>query len=168
MKGLRGIFRIGIVIGLVALISGCTIEIIDPPQQMVIALQSFHGRYITALGEADGWKLSQTTELGDCGWFTLSYLANGKVMLKTCHDRYLTAPASGAEDVDWIITHESKPGRCGQFDLYELGSDRIALKTCAKWFITAGDGNWPGVLAWSVVGKTENLMDWEILTILRR
>jgi hypothetical protein len=167
MNGTRLLFRIGIVVGLAVLTSGCTLEIIDPPQLEVIALQSFHGRYVTAFGEGAGWKLSQTTELGDCGWFTLNYLANGKVTLQTCHDRYITAPESGAEDIDWIITQETKPGRCGQFDLYELGSDRIALKTCANWFITAGDGNWPGVLAWSVVGETEDLMDWEKLTMLK-
>jgi hypothetical protein len=168
MKETRLLFRIGTVIGLAVLISGCTLQFVDPPPPIVIALQSFHGLYVTAQGEGEGWKLSQMTELGDCGWFTLTSLANGKVTLKTCHDRYVTAPASGTEDIDWIITQETKLGRCGQFDLYKLGSDRIALKTCENKFITAGDGNWPGDLAWSLVGKTEDLMDWEKLTMLER
>jgi hypothetical protein len=166
MKETRLLFWIGLAIGLAILTSGCTLEIVDPAPPAEIALQSFHGRYVTALGEGEDWKLSQTTELGDCGWFTLSYLANGKVTLKTCHNRYVTAPASDTETIDWMITQEIKLGRCGQFDLYKLGSDRIALKTCANRFLTAGDGYWPGELAWSVVGEMEDLMDWEKLTML--
>jgi hypothetical protein len=168
MKTMRLLFRIGIVVGIAVLPPGCTLEIVDPPQPMVIALQSFHGRYVTALGGREGWKLRQETEMGDCGWFTLSYLANGKVTLKTCHGRYVTAPESGAEDIDWILTQETRLRRCGQFDLYELGSDRIALKTCADRFMTTGDGNWPGELAWSVAGKTVDLMDWEKMVMLDR
>jgi len=169
MKAIRFLLWISIVIGLVILAFDGRLEIVIPPTPEVIALQTTHNRYVTALGEKEGWKLSQTTELGDCGWFTLYYLANGKVTLQTCHNRYITAPETGAEDIDWIITQETKPGCCGEFDLYQLGSDRIALKTCADRFLTPGaeDVKWSGKLAWSVVGETEDLMDWEVLTMLK-
>jgi hypothetical protein len=160
--------RIAILFGLAALISGCTFELVDPPPPTEIALRSIHDRYVTALGEEEGWALGQETELGDCGWFTLRHLANGKIALKTCHDRYVTAPASGTETADWVIVQEPSLGPCGQFDSYELGSDRVALRTCANRFLTPGDGTWPEELAWSVVGETENLMDWEIMTMLER
>jgi hypothetical protein len=33
--------------------------------------------------------------------------------------------------------------------------------------LTAGDGNWPGKLAWTVVGETADVMDWEHFRILQ-
>jgi len=167
MKTTRFLNWIGIVFCLVVIASGCTSELIVPPPPEEIALLSFHGRYLTALGEEEGWKLGQKTKLDSCGEFTLGYLANGKVTLKTCYDRYVTAPETGIETVDWLITQETKLERCGQFDLYELGDNRVALKTCANRFLTPGgeDEKWSGELAWSVVGETEYMDEWEILIV---
>ena len=104
-----------------------------------IALKSSHGRYVTALGEGEGWSLKQNddTEPGDCGWFTQYHLANGKIALLTCHGRYVTAPRRGTTRLDWEVWQESGLGDCGQFDVVAQGSE-IALKTCAGKYLTAG------------------------------
>jgi hypothetical protein len=143
-----------------------SVPIMPPPIE--VAFKSSHGRYITALGEADGWALRQEAELSDCGWFTQHHLANGKIALETCHGRYITAPQTGAQRLDWMLGQTSELSGCGQFDLYDLGDDRVAFKTCAGNFSTAGDGDWPPPLQWSVVAETDVLLDWEIFTVLLR
>jgi len=148
------------------ILAGCHPLLIPPnAPSSKIALKSYHGRYVTALGGDDGWSLRQEIELSDCGWFTLRHLTNGKTTLETCHGKYVTAPKTGVERRDWLFGQESKLGACGQFDLYELGDDRIAFKTCARRFLTAGDGGWEQGLEWSVIGETEKMEAWEIFTV---
>jgi hypothetical protein len=136
-----------------------------PPQK--VALVSFHGRYVVAAGAGDGWLLRQEPDLTDCGWFTLNYLDDGKVTLKTCHDRYATAPKAGTTRSDWRLWQEPDLDECGRFTLYDLGSDNVVIETCEGNVLTAGDGGWPEDLAWAVVGETDDLKDWERFTILR-
>jgi hypothetical protein len=180
MKDKKTLFHLAILLMLVVLASmSCTFAMVDPdaictpeplptvPPTQKIVLLSFHGRYVTAMGGDDGWALRQETELSECGWFTQHHLANGKIALETCYDRYVTAPKSGATRRDWMLGQESELGNCGQFDLYDLGSDRVAFRTCAENFFTAGDGNWPPPLQWSVVAETDILQDWEIFTVLQ-
>ena len=167
MKDNKILFHKAILLLLVVLVTTSCI-IIRPPPPRKITFKSHHGRYVTAMGEEDDWALRQEIELSDCGWFTQHHLANGKIALKTCYGRYVTAPKSGASRRDWMLGQESKLGNCGQFDLYELGSDRVALKTCAGNFFTAGDGSWPPPLQWSVVAETDILQDWEIFTVLQQ
>jgi len=131
-----------------------------------VALMSFHGRYVTAMGEDDGWVLKQETELSDCGRFTQYHLNNGRIALVTCHGRYVTAPRRGTTRLDWELWQESCLGDCGQFALYDQGGDSVAFETCAGRFVTAGDGNWPAGLAWSLVGETYDALDWERFTVL--
>jgi hypothetical protein len=130
-----------------------------------VALMSFHGRYVTALGGGSSWLLTQEPSLGDCGWFTLHYRDNGKVALTTCYGRYVTASNAGATRADWMLWQESQLGDCGQFILHEL-SDGIALETCGERFLTAGDGGWEP--PWSVVAETHDMLSWEQFTVLRR
>jgi hypothetical protein len=132
-----------------------------------VALMSFHGRYVTASGGGGGWLLRQEPELSNCGWFTLHFLDDGKVTLRTCHDRYVTAPESGTNRADWLLWQEIELDDCGQFVLHQ-SSDGVAFETCAGRFFTAGDGNWEGGLAWSVVGETDTVLAWEWFTLLRR
>jgi hypothetical protein len=132
-----------------------------------VALLSFHGRYVTAMGAGGGWLLRQEPDLSDCGWFTLHHLENGKVTLMTYHGRYVTAPKSGTTRADWLLWQESELDGCGQFVLHDLGRDGVALETCAKRFVTAGDGNWPGELAWSLVGEADTVKEWERFKILQ-
>jgi len=139
-----------------------------PPAPIKIAIQSFHGRYVTARGENSDWVLGQTPELGDCEWFTQHRLDNGKIALVTCHDRYVTAPITGTVRSDWLLGQELELGDCGQFDLYELGDDRVAFKTCAGNFFTAGDEYWEPPLQWTVVAETDIFGGWEIFTILEQ
>jgi hypothetical protein len=126
-----------------------------------IALTSFHGRCVTALGAGGGWLLTQETDLSDCAKFTLHYLDNGKVALVTCHGRYVTAPKTGTTRSDWRLWQESELGECGQFALYDLGGGDVAVETCTGNVLTAGDGGWPPELAWAVVGETDVIRDWE-------
>ena len=132
-----------------------------------VAFVSFHGRYVTAMGTEDNWSLRQEPELGECGWFTQRQLDDGKITLETCHGRYVTAPQSGTTRWDWMLGQESELGDCGQFILYDLGRDGVALETCAGKFVTAGDGNWPGELAWTVVGEADDIQDWERFKMLQ-
>jgi hypothetical protein len=132
-----------------------------------MALLSFHGRWVTAMGQGDHWLLSQEPELKECGWFSPHCLDNGKVALETCHGRYITAPISGATRQDWLLWQEIELVDCGQFALHE-SSDGVAFETCAGRFFTAGDGNWEGELAWKIVGETNTILTWELFTVLRR
>jgi len=122
---------------------------------------SFHDLYVIAKGKDDGWVLKQETRLDDqCGWFTLSRQANGKVALLTCYDRYVTAPRTGVTRPDWLLGQESRLDDCGQFDLLELPNDEVAFRSCAGRFFTAGNDTWPG-LEWLVVAETRQMLDWE-------
>jgi hypothetical protein len=122
---------------------------------------SFHDLYVIAKGKDDGWVLKQETRLDDqCGWFTLSRQANGKVALLTCYGRYVTAPKTGMTRPDWLLRQESRLDDCGQFDLLELPNDEVALVSCAGRFFTAGNDTWPG-LEWLVVAETRQMLDWE-------
>lgn len=131
-----------------------------------VILISYHGRFVTASGSS-GWLLRQESYLTECGWFTLHFLENGRVTLKTCHDRYITAPASGTTRADWRLFQQSELTDCAKFVLHQR-SDGIALETCASRYVTAGDGGWPGDLAWSLVAETDDILTWELFTVLRR
>jgi hypothetical protein len=169
MKDNKILFHTAILSLLVVLAStSCTFEFVKPPPPTEVAFKSFHGRYVTAMGENDDWVLRQEAGLSGCGWFTQHHLANGKIALETCHGRYITAPRTGTERRDWILRQESELGPYGQFDLYELGSNRVAFKTRVDKFFTAGDGNWPPGLEWSVIGEADNMEAWEIFTVLQR
>lgn len=142
-----------------------TLTAIAATQQ--VALMSFHGQYVTALGGGGGWWLKQAPDLSNCAWFTLNHLDDGKVALMTCHGRYVTAPESGTTRADWLLWQESQLGECAQFVLHDLGRDGVALETCADKFVTAGDGAWPGALAWSLVGEADIIKEWERFRILQ-
>lgn len=148
--------------------AGCTFQVINPPPPIEVAFKSAHGRYVTAQDAIQGWAIGQEAELSECSWFTQQYLANGKIALKTCHNQYIVAPQTGVEKEDWLLGQTSRLSECTQFDLYELGKNRVALKTCAGRFWTAGDGAWPGDLAWTLVGETVEMNTWEVFTIQQR
>jgi hypothetical protein len=133
-----------------------------PPPQ--VALLSFHGRYVTALGEDDDWSLRQEQVLSDCGWFTQRQLDNGRIALVTCYGRYVTAPRRGTTRWDWELWQESALGDCGQFILHDQGNGELALETCAGRFVTAGDWTWEQGLQWSVVAETDTIDLWERFT----
>lgn len=126
------------------------------------ALVSFHHRYVTAQGEANGWILRQETTSDDpCAWFTLSPQTDGRVALLTCYNRYITAPWTGTIREDWLLRQESVLGVCGLFTIHDLGNGEVTFETCAETYFTAGDGGWDPGLQWSVVAETQVLLDWE-------
>jgi hypothetical protein len=162
--------HIAVLLVLAALVStSCTFEVIKPPPSIEVVIMSFHGRYVTALEEEGEWKLTQETELGLCGRFTLHHLANGKIALETCDGRYISAPSGCDTRRGCILRQNSKLGDTEQFDLYELGDYTVAFKTSEGRFFTAGDAGqgWEGELAWSVVAETKILRDWENFTLLQ-
>jgi hypothetical protein len=128
---------------------------------------SFHERFVTASGGGAGWLLRQESHLADCGWFTLQILEDDRASLKTCYGRYVTAPGSGTTRADWRLFQESELTGCGKFVLHER-SDSVALETCAGKYVTAGDGGWEGDLAWSLVAETDEILAWELFTVLGR
>jgi hypothetical protein len=155
-------------LGLVVLVSAsCTFELINLNEPAVVAFRTDHGRYITATDEEEDWLLTQETTLSACGQFIQHHLANGRISLETCHDRYVTAPQGATSRLDARLAQESQADDRGEFDLYELGNERVAFKTGRAKFFTAGDGDWnPPGSEWSVVAETEALDNWEVFTVL--
>ncbi len=165
----RGTLALWILVSMgMVIMSGCGDLITPPAPPIKVAFRSFHGRYVTAMGENSGWVLRQELELSECGWFTQHHLNNGKIALETCHDRYVTAPITGTARSDWLLRQELELGDCGQFDLYELGDDRAAYKTCAGKFFTAGNDSWEPPLQWTVVAETDIFGGWEIFAVLQQ
>jgi hypothetical protein len=170
MKIVRCIVNLMLLISCLVVLTGCHhIPTPTPPVPPTstppkVALRSFHGRYVIALGESDGWLLRQIGVVGECGLFTLDYLPGNKVTLKTCNGRFVTAPRSGSTRADWQVWQDSAAGDCGQFILepYEKG---VALKTCAGKYLTAGDDSWAPPLQWSVVAETDKVDKWEVFTM---
>jgi hypothetical protein len=79
----------------------------------VVALKTYHNRYVTATdeideatGEVTDWKLeAETTEIEAWEIFTLLCLDDGKIAFRTFHDRYVTAMGG---DWDWILRAETR------------------------------------------------------------
>jgi signal transduction histidine kinase len=162
----RAVLRWGLAIVGLLVLAALLFFIFKPPPQ--VALLSYHGRYVTAMGEDAGWLLKQELDLGDCGRFTLIDLRNGKVALLTCHGRYVTAPRrpntsppSTYHDEQWLLWQDSGLSDCGQFDLVDRPGNKVVFRTCAGMVFTAGDGGWPGKMQWSVVAETDNVQSWE-------
>lgn len=128
-----------------------------------VALLTHHGRYVTALSVCPF--LKQELYLRDCGQFTLQRLSDGKVALVTCHNKYITAPATGATDQDWALRQELKLDQCGQFTLHDLRDGKFALETCAHRYWTALDGNRSLKEQWLVTARTDQVLEWERFTI---
>ncbi len=138
-----------------------------------IALKSYHGRFVTALGVDGEWLLRQEPNLSDCAWLTPYNLnrdgaGNSVVALETCHGRFLTAPQRGATRLDRQVWQESTPGDCGQFTLEPQGDGPFAIKTCAGEYLTAGNagGGWEPPLQWAVIVENPAVENWEKFTIL--
>ena len=155
----------------VVLAAGALLYILlKPPPQ--IAIKSYHGRYITALGVDNGWVMTQDPAVGNCGKFTLFELGNNKVALRTCNGRYVTAPTMSnpnlvttQHDPQWQLWQESSLGDCGAFDMIEQPEGKVAFRTCMGMVVTAGDVNWPGEMAWAVVAERAEIKEWEQFTL---
>jgi hypothetical protein len=108
-----------------------------------IALKTYHGRYVTAMGEDHDWDIiAKTVEIEDFEKFTLIDLDDGKVAFKTFHNRYVTATD---EAQNWDIRAEA--ARMGDWETFmpiPLGNDKVALKTFHNRYVTAmgADRNW--------------------------
>ena len=187
MKRGNPIVKITILLTVMLTVSGCKIVVSEaalretliatlwintplPPEEIV--LLSYHDRYVYATDE-DNWAIRQASEvsgLKGCELFTLEYRGNGKFTLRTCYDRYITAPNSGDNRKDWMLSQETEPGECGQFEMYEFEGKGVAFKTCTGRFFTAGDNGlgWEEELGWVIVGETKILDKWEYFTIEKK
>lgn len=119
-----------------------TATAVPTPTHETVALISYHGKYVTAIGEDGDWLLRQELELSDCGQFTLQHLDGGEVALVTRHDLYVTASITGPTGLDWALRQEPELGDCGRFILHDLGHHRVAFETCAGRYIAAVDNSW--------------------------
>ena len=85
-----------------------------------ITLETFHERYVIALGEREGWALGQTDDPSQgCARFTLYPLENSQVALKTCLGRYVIAPRADQDRTDWRLSQAPELDECGQFVLHK-------------------------------------------------
>jgi hypothetical protein len=137
------------------------------PPAREVALVSFHGRYVTAMGADDDWALQQQPTLDTCGVFDQVDLGDGEVALETCHGRYVTAPRRGTTRWDWALWQDSALGDCARFVPHELEGGEVAFESCAGRFLTAGDGGWASGLQWMVVAETDKIQDWERFTLVQ-
>lgn len=164
-------WRWGAAIAGTLLAAGLLYVLFKPPAQVTI--QSSHdGRYLTALGEDSGWVLKQELAVGDCEKFTRFDLGDNKVALRTCNGRYVTAPrlsnpdlAPTEHDPQWQLWQEAGLGDCGVLVALEQPDGKVAFQTCAGMVVTAGDGGWPGEMAWAIVAETDTVKDWEKFTL---
>ena len=157
------ILRWGFAIVVLLVLAALLIYTLKPPPK--VALLSFHGQYVTALGEDRGWMLTQEPEVSECGMFTKFDLSKDKIALLSCYGRYVTAPRRGIARSDLALWQDSGLGDCGQFDLVELANGKVAFRTCTGKVFTAGDGGWDPALQWLVVAETKDIRDWEEFTL---
>lgn len=130
-------------------------------------MKTFHGLYVIAKEEEDEWVLRQASMSdNECMWFTLVSYDDGKISLKTCGDKYVTAPRTGATPWDWRLGLVTEPNDCAKFTAIKYGKDKFAFETCDFRFFTAGDGNWPSVMRLLVIANTKIVENWEIFTLL--
>jgi signal transduction histidine kinase len=159
----EAVLRWGFAIIVLLVLAALLIYTLKPPKK--VAILSFHGQYVTAMGEDEGWLLTQEPEVSACGRFTQFNLGKGKIALLTCYGRYVTAPRSGNERPELVLWQDSGLSNCGQFDLVELANGKVAFKTCTGMVFTAGDGGWDPGLQWLVVAETKEIRDWEKFTL---
>jgi hypothetical protein len=132
----------------------------------LVAIKTFHGRYITAMGEEDDLVLRQEIEPDDpCSWFKLTSKSNGKITLWTCKEKYVTAQRIGTTQWDWRLGQDAEPSECAEFSVQMVGESEYAFLTCADHYFTAGDGYWPGSLQWLVITEATTINAWEIFTL---
>jgi hypothetical protein len=76
-----------------------------------IALETCHGRYITAPRtgtERQDWMLGQESKLGPCGQFDLYELGSDRVAFKTCAKKFFTAGDGGwPPPLQWSVVAET-------------------------------------------------------------
>jgi hypothetical protein len=97
----------------------------------------------------------------------------------TCHGRFVSAPSQAnydqvvtQHDPLWKLGQAAKLGDCSLFEMIDLQDDPekpgdfVAFQTCANMVITAGDGNWPGEMAWAVVAETDKINPWEVFRMV--
>jgi uncharacterized protein YgiM (DUF1202 family) len=121
-----------------------------------VALITFHGRYVTAMGADRDWVLrAETTELKDWEKFTLLYLDSGKVAFRTFHGRYVTAMGA---DPDWVLRAETTELKDWEkFTLIDLDNGRVAFMTFHGRYVTAMGAD----RDWVLRAETAELKDWE-------
>lgn len=129
----------------------------------VVAIKTFHGRYVTAMDEDWNWELrAETATISDWEKFVLLYLDNGKVALKTYHGRF----ASATDDIgccNWVLIAEAKErGICEEFTLVDLGNGRVAFETCYGRYVTALNAE----RCWILRAETQTLGAFEEFTIV--
>lgn len=151
---------------------------------MTVALQTYDGRYVTAMNDEGGrdWVLrSQTHTIGDWEKFSMLCLVDGKMALQTYHGRYVTALDDEAGR-DWKLKAETRTiGDWEKFVIIRastgellpcqeastlVGSEPIsvALRTYYDRYITAmNDQN---DRDWILRAQTQMVSDWERFTIV--
>ena len=132
-----------------------------PASALTVTLATFHGGYVTAMDGDQGWWLGQEPEPGDCAKFALLPLPDGKVAIRTCYQKYVTAPTMCGTDTDCALKQKADLGPCGQFTMYRLQTGEVAFETCVGRYFTALDSNREPALQWVVIARHDVLDRWE-------
>lgn len=154
------------------------------PTAITVALQSFHdGRFVTATGLEEDWVLRTEPQPLDCQFFTLQCLDDGKISLKTCHGKYVTAMDAEAGR-DWMLRAEATgPREWEQFTMVDPETKealpcsdlfwrqlsrgekvKIGLKTAHGKYVTAMNAE--NERDWMLRAETTQLGDWETFTVV--
>jgi hypothetical protein len=128
-------------------------------QTKVVAIETFHDRYVTAMDDQPGWNWELRAEAETVStWerFRLLYLDNGKVALKTHHNRFVTA-AGDAGSCNILRAESRDRGETEEFILESLNGSKVALLTAHRYYVTAGDDG----RCWLLRAETEVQGGWE-------
>jgi hypothetical protein len=174
----------GVVIAVVPGIVSGNIQNTRSQISLAVALQTYHGRYVTAMDNGGTWDWvlrAETRKLSDWEKLTLFCLDDGKVAFQTYHGRYVTAMDNGGT-WDWVLRAEAQKlsdwekftlvnaanGRnlpCSEaVKLLGQGGVSIALQTYHGRYVTAMDNG--GTWDWVIRAETQKLSGWEKLRII--
>ena len=127
----------------------------------LVALETYHGRYVTAKGADLSWDLvAETTELLAWEAFRPIGVGCGKVAIQTAHDMYVTAMD---ETLGWALVAETEKRKdWWTFTLIYLGDGEFALQTAHGRFVTALGAD----RGWDLVGEATEIKAFERFKIV--
>jgi hypothetical protein len=113
-----------------------------------------HGRFLSAQPATSGWSLvGDRTQHLTWETFYLTQAAMGKVMIKTFHDRYISAQPSGQ-----VICDRTEAKEWEMWEVIDLGASKIGLRSFHGKYLSAKDGS----AGWTVTADSSSLLADEI------
>ncbi len=122
-----------------------------------IALQTYHGRYLSALPAAQGSGYTQTTTLGAAERFVVQCV-DDKAALRTTYGTYVQ-PLDAAND--YVCKQQTFIGTWEQLTALELSDGKWGFATIHGRYLMAGDAGWGYGLV-----QAPHVITWESFTVV--